>query len=136
MLPSLHSRRTESCLEGNHFHRYWVLLLTFWSLPTIVWSLPWHSPIATTGNYQQKTLTKLSEKPQRFVKEHFCSILEYILNDHFDQDEDPFATKHYSLASIPLEVCFYQLDFDESTSTKPNQYKNVCWGVVAQLYHI
>ena len=26
---------------------------------------------------------KLGKKPQRFIKEHFCSILEYILSDHF-----------------------------------------------------
>ena len=70
-------------LIGNQSGCYQLLLLSVWLLPTTVWLLPWWSPIATTGNYQQKTSMKLGKKPQRFIKENFCSILEYILSDHF-----------------------------------------------------
>ena len=70
-------------LIGNQSGCYQLLLLSVWLLPTTVWSLPWRSQIATTGNYQQKTSMKLGKKPQRFIKENFCSILEYILSDHF-----------------------------------------------------
>ena len=58
---------------------YQVLSLSVWSLPITVWSLPWQSPIANTGNYQQKTTMKLGKKLHRFRKEN----LEYILSDHF-----------------------------------------------------
>lgn len=44
--------------------RYQVLSLLVRSLPATVWSLPWRSPIATTGNYHSK-------KPHRFKEEKF-----------------------------------------------------------------
>lgn len=70
-------------LIGDWFGCYWVLSPPVQSLPTTVWLLPWQSLIATTGNYQLKTSMKFGEKPQRFIKDNFCSILEYILSDHF-----------------------------------------------------
>ena len=63
--------------------RYQVLKLLVRSPSTTVSSAITTKSVRYYWELPRETSMKLSKKPQRFIEENFCSILEYILSDHF-----------------------------------------------------